>query len=112
MARFYSNENFPQQVVEALRALGHDVETSHDAGNSGTAMPDERVLAHAVRSGRVLLTLNRRHFVALHGSQPAHHGIVVCTFDPDFNGQAQRVHLAVGERGDCKSLLIRVNRQR
>jgi len=34
MARFYSNENFPLPVVEALRAMGHDVLSSLDAGNA------------------------------------------------------------------------------
>ena len=32
MARMYSNENFPVPVVEALRALGHDVVTIQDRG--------------------------------------------------------------------------------
>lgn len=32
MARFYSNENFPLPVVERLRALGHDVLTTYEAG--------------------------------------------------------------------------------
>jgi len=34
MARFYSNENFERQAVEELRALGHDVLTSAEAGNA------------------------------------------------------------------------------
>jgi len=32
MARLYSNENLPNQVVRELRRLGHDVLTSADAG--------------------------------------------------------------------------------
>ena len=44
MARFYSNENFPIQTVRALRRLGHDVLTSHDAGNANRSVPDEEVL--------------------------------------------------------------------
>ena len=35
MARLYANENFPYQVVIALRALGHDVLTVQEAGNAG-----------------------------------------------------------------------------
>ena len=60
VARIYTNENFPQQAVEHLRLLGHDVETSHDAGNSCRAMPDESVLDYAVQCQRVVVTLNRR----------------------------------------------------
>ena len=37
MARFYSNENIPLQVVTELRRLGHHVLTSLDAGNSNAA---------------------------------------------------------------------------
>ena len=34
MARFYTNENVPAQVVVELRRLGHDVVTSLDAGKA------------------------------------------------------------------------------
>ena len=34
MASLYANENFPEQAVEALRALGHDVLTTADAGQA------------------------------------------------------------------------------
>jgi len=57
VARIYTNENFPQQAVEHLRFLGQDVETSHDAGNSGRAMSDEAVLDYAIRHQRVVVTL-------------------------------------------------------
>jgi hypothetical protein len=33
-ARLCSNENFPLPAVEALRRLGRDVLTTHDAGKS------------------------------------------------------------------------------
>ena len=60
MARLYSNENFPLPVVESLRALGHDVQTTRDACKDGLAVPDNEVLEHAAREGRILLTLNRQ----------------------------------------------------
>src|SRR5262245_32436384 len=60
LASLYANENFPRQVVEALRRLGHDVLTSQEAGNAGRGVPDEVVLAFAVRTGRAVVTLNRR----------------------------------------------------
>lgn len=110
MARIYTNENFPQQAVQHLRFLGHDVETSHDAGNSGRAMSDESVLEFAIRSQRIVVTLNRRHFVALHISHPDHWGILVCTFDLDFNGLAERIHGALSARVDYRCCLLRVNR--
>lgn len=66
MARFYANENFPRQVVDALRQLGHDVLTILETGKAGISWPDEEVLAFAVAEQRVLITLNRKHFRILH----------------------------------------------
>jgi hypothetical protein len=110
MAKLYSNENFPLPVVERLRTLGHDVLTSLDAGNAGFGMPDERVLTFASGQGRVLLTLNRRHFVRLHEAGPTHSGIIACSFDSDFQGQADRIHAAISSSGELANQLIRVNR--
>ena len=84
MARLYADENFPTPVAEVLIRLGHDVLTSHDAGQSGRAIPDDEVLAFAVSQGRAVLTINRKHFIRLHPMIPDHAGIIVCTFDPEF----------------------------
>jgi hypothetical protein len=110
VARIYTNESFPQQSVACLRALGHDVQTSHEAGNSGKALSDESVLDHAIREERAVVTLNRRHFVALHTRRPDHWGIVVCTFDPAFDGLAERIHQALVQVGIARRHLLRVNR--
>ena len=110
MARLYTNENFPQQVVDRLRALGHDVETSHDAGNSGHAMSDDLVLAYAIRQQRTVLTFNRRHFVALHAQCPDHSGIIVSTFDANFDGLADRIHVALAGTAGQGGWLLRINR--
>ena len=72
--------------------------------------PDDIVLKMALADGRAILTLNRKHFVQLHAKQPAHAGIVVCTFDPDFEGQAQRIHDALKSPPQLTGQLIRVNR--
>jgi Domain of unknown function (DUF5615) len=111
MARFYSNENFPKQVTDELASrYGHDVLTTLAAGNANRAIPDEDVLEFAVAQNRVLLTLNRRHFVRLHRQFPSHPGIVACSFDPDFSGQARRIHEAVEKEPEMAGKLVRVNR--
>jgi hypothetical protein len=110
MARLYADENFPQPAVEELRRLGHDVLTIHEAGHAGQAEPDEAVMAFAITHQRAVLTLNRKHFIRLHGLQPGHAGIIVCTFDPDFIGQAQRIHDAIASETELAGHLIRVNR--
>lgn len=92
MARLYTNENFPRPVAEELRRLGHDVLTVQEAGLSGKAVPDEQVLDFVRNQERAVITLNRKHFLRLHQERPDHSGIIVCTFDPDFPGQARRIH--------------------
>jgi len=109
MARFYSNENFPHGAVEALRNFGHDVLTSLDAGMANRRIPDQDVLAFATGENRILLTLNRKHFIRLHAANNYHSGIVVCTQDNDFVGLAHRIHTAVNPDA-MTGVLVRVNR--
>ena len=110
MARCYTNENFPLPTVEALRRLGHDVLTTAESGRAGQAIPDADVLAFAVAAQRIVVTLNRRHFIRLHQTTPRHAGIVVCTFDPDFAALAQRIHTALEAQLQMAGQLVRVNR--
>jgi hypothetical protein len=110
MARLYANENFPLPTVEELRRLGHDVLTSYESGQVGQALPDEDVLAFAVAETRILITLNRKHFVRLHQARGEHAGIIVCTFDPDFGALAQRVHAALVAQPQMAGRLVRINR--
>ena len=111
MARFYSNENFPLLTVVKLRELGHEVVTALEAGNANQRIADEAVLvAYAISENRAVLTINRKHFVALHHRAAAHFGIVVCSLDADFAGQANRIHEAISLHEDLTGKLIRVNR--
>ena len=110
MAKLYSNENFPMPVVEELRRLGHDVLTIQESGKAGQRMSDDEVLSFAATHQRIVLTLNREHFIRLHQQSADHFGIIVCTFDPDFVGQAARIHAAIGATTQLPGALIRVNR--
>lgn len=113
MASLYAHENFPLPVVDKLRAWGHDVVTVQERGRGGEAPSDEEVLRLATAEGRAVLTLNRRDFIRLHTQHPRHAGIIVCTIDPDFSRQAERIHAAIQAVQATKSLqgeLIRINR--
>ena len=110
MAALYANENFPRQVVEALRGLGHDVLTSLEAGKAGQAIQDVEVLTFAAQNNRAVLTLNRRDFIKLHSLRPEHAGILICTQDPDTLGQAQRVHEVITSNRSLVGKLLRINR--
>ena len=55
--RFKLDENLPVEVLEDLRAAGHEGDSVHDEGLAGE--PDTEILAAAKREGRVLLTLDK-----------------------------------------------------
>jgi hypothetical protein len=110
MARLYCNKNFPLPSVEKLRELGHDALTSYESGKAGQAVPDEDVLAFAVAEKRILLTLNRKHFIHLHTLKPDHCGIIVCTFDANFAALAERIDAALTTEKYMDGKLIRINR--
>ena len=111
MAAVYSNENFPLPVIEELRRLGHNVLTSLEAGNANRAIPDVEVLAFAAAEHRILITLNRRHFLQLHQrGEIAHTGILACSYDPDFIRQARQIHQSISTLGEFQNRFVRVNR--
>ncbi len=110
MARLYANENFPFPVVEELRKLGHDVLTVLETGKAGQKFDDPDVLAFARSLDRAVVTLNRKHFIRLHSQLPDHAGIIACTVDADFAGQAGRIHAAITPLANLTGQLIRVNR--
>jgi len=107
---FYADENFPLEVVEALRRMGHDVLTAYEAGQANRAVPDESVIEFASERDRAVLTLNRRQFIGHHKRNPEHAGMVVCTPDPDTQGQAARIDEAVRGFEVLRGALVRVNR--
>ena len=100
MARIYANENFYRPVVAKLREFGHDVLTTLEAGKANQKIPDEEVLLFAIAEERVMLTLNRRHFMRLHRLYPKHFGIIVCTEDGDFEALAIRINQVLEGTGD------------
>jgi hypothetical protein len=110
VARLYSNENMPFPVVLELRRLGHDVLTTHEAGLANRSLSDETVLQKASSDKRILLTLNRRHFIKLHDAGHDHSGIIVCTFDLDFTALAHRIHFEIEQHELLADKLIRISR--
>lgn len=112
MVRFYSNENLPLALVEALRQLNYDILTSLEAGNANQGILDNEVLADGIALNRTIITLNRDDFIALHRSGINHSGIIICKDDRDYLGQAQALHgyLATQEK-NLENCLIRVQKQ-
>ena len=110
MARLYADENVPMQVVRRLRELGHDVLTVVEDGKGNQRYPDALVLRDATASNRAVVTLNRAHFRRLHDESAGHAGIVLCTYDPDFAGQALRIHQQLEAMDSVASRLLQVYR--
>jgi len=75
-----------------------------------SAVPDPEVPAFAVSQQRVLLTLNRRHFICLHHGNRSHFDIIVCTFDPGFEALARRINDALIQQPDMSGQLVRISR--
>ena len=111
MARLYTNENFRRRIVEALRAIGHDVLTSFEAGNANLGIPDDEVLDFARVNNRIVVTFNRKDFIQLHKQNSNHSGIIVCTEDKDYRGLANRIDEAISSlNNNTENQLIRINR--
>ena len=109
MARLYGNENLSLRIVEALRALGHDVLTSWEAGNANQGIPDDGVLQYANSQNRVVLTNNRKDFIRLHRGRHDHVGIVVYTVHSDATGIARRIDGALSDPHAQGRFLARVD---
>lgn len=110
MARLFSDENFSLRVVRVLRTLNHDVRTTREAGLANRGIDDPEILESATADGRAVLTDNRRDFIRLHMRRPDHGGIVACTYDPDPERLARRIHRAISGHESLAGLLIRVTR--
>ncbi|MGQ9872487.1 DUF5615 family PIN-like protein [Leptodesmis sp.] len=109
MAQFYADAQFPRQVVNFLRTMGHEVLTVQESGYRGAS--DEEVIALALKENRAILTHNRRDFIRLHNLlQPHHAGIVVCSRDNNWEQLANRIHAAITLNEPLAGKLIRVNR--
>ena len=87
-------------MVEELRRLGRDVTTVQESGRAGQSWPDVEVPVYATAENRAVVTLNRKHFLRLHRTGVPHAGIVLCTADVDFPGQARRIHASLQTAGE------------
>src|SRR5438045_3140091 len=110
MPGLYADENFPLPVIEELHRLGFDVLTMYEDERANQSLTDEEVLTIARDKNRALLTVNRRHFIQMHRRDHNHSGIVVCTFDPNFVGQAQRIANALRDQPTLENQLIKIYR--
>jgi predicted nuclease of predicted toxin-antitoxin system len=95
--RLLANENFPRVAVEALRAEGHDVAWVRiDA----PGIPDEEVIARAVREDRILLTLDKDFGTLAFGAGlPATSGVVLFRVFPPLPARVTALALGAVRQG-------------
>src|SRR5271157_3385930 len=99
LMQFLANENFPLDVVEALRNEGHDVAWIHTDA-PGSKDPD--VLRRAVTENRVILTFDKDFGdLAFHFGLPAMCGIVLFRLQASSStALAIKVVVAIRSRDD------------
>ena len=78
--RLYVDEDTQRRaLIQAVRARGYDIVTTHEAGHLG--MSDADQLVYSAAEGRTILTFNSRDFVQLHRDYliggKSHAGIIV-----------------------------------
>ena len=110
MTRFQADENFPLPIVKLLRQKGHDVLTTEEAGNAGLGIPDEEVLAFAIKNERAILTRNWDDFRRLHRGQSDHFGIILCKEDLNIERQAASINDAIAGQETLRGQLIKIIR--
>jgi predicted lactoylglutathione lyase len=113
MVRLYADENFELPVIKKLREKGYDILTALEAGNANQGIPDEDVLAFAIREHRAVITLNYNDFKNLHKRDNNHHGIVICVSTrrkEDRDDLVDRIDFILKDKESLDNELIRVNR--
>jgi hypothetical protein len=93
---FFTDEDVYAGVAPGLRKAGLDALSSPEAGRLGAS--DESQLAFAATQGRVLVTFNVAHFVAIHVAwirQGRHHAGIVVSHQRPIGDVLRRLrHLA------------------
>lgn len=99
-------------MVQALRDFGYDVLTSYESGRANQRISDDEVLAFAKSEQRIVITLNRDDFIALHRRNKDHAGIIICKDDRDYQGQIEFLyHYLLSQTENLEHRLIRVLKQ-
>jgi hypothetical protein len=92
----YADHNLPGPCTVELRHQGHNVLTAFQDDRHEAS--DIAILTRACELGRILLTLNRKHFRRHCIEGIAHVGIASAGHDSDFISLALRFHKALEGR--------------
>jgi len=97
--RLLANENFPQDAVDTLRAVGHDVGWIR---TDSPGVSDPVVLERAVREARVLVTFDKDFGdLAYHFGLPVGCGVILFRLRAGTSAElARRIAGAISQRQD------------
>lgn len=108
LPRFLTDEDVYAAVAPALRNRGLDAISTPDTKRLG--LSDESQLAFAANEGRVLVTFNVAHFVALHATwlqQGRHHAGIVVSSQRRIGDVIRRL-MNLGQSRDAEALIDRL----
>jgi len=97
--RILANENFPGEVVEALRARGHDVVWIR---TEAPGSKDREVINHAEKERRTIVTFDKDFGeLAFHSKLPVSCGVILLRISaPSPETVAQKIVKALESRSD------------
>jgi predicted nuclease of predicted toxin-antitoxin system len=94
--RLLANENFPPELITALREAGHDVVAVRDTHRG---MADAEILRFAGKEGRIVATFDKDFGALAFGAGiPAPAGIILVRLDPRRTGVAPVVVAALRQK--------------
>lgn len=73
--RFFLDHDVPADLAIVLQARGHDIVQLREALPATT--PDEIVWTHSCADGRIMVSCNRAHFIALAVAVETHPGLII-----------------------------------
>ena len=93
--RLYTDEMIHKTLAVALRRLGYDAASCHEAGLGNREISDDDQSDYAAQSGRAILTFSRGDFLRLDAARKAagrvHHGVIVADPVNDLGELLRRV---------------------
>lgn len=75
--RFYLDEHVSRAIANGLKQRGHDIETVHEAKNTGKS--DREQLAYATEKKRIIITADSDFLVIVEREKIHHGGIIFIT---------------------------------
>jgi predicted nuclease of predicted toxin-antitoxin system len=96
--KFFLDHDIPVEVAIVLRARGHDVVQLREVLPVTT--PDETVWTHVCASGRIIISCNRAHFLALATATDEYPGLIILNRRRTRQGEVARVLQLLAKAGE------------